>query len=159
MKKSDLYRERARVLDMCEGTNVDPDKCVKVDGTPILTTPSFDARGDRYSFAVAIVEDKPVFVGDELYWKGIGSRFDWNKGLFENSSFYQKSLSWQPPKKTFSINGEELPCPDRELGDNYSANLEIDGGHGHRVGVKFRSKCDRDKVADALIKLLKDATK
>ena len=27
MKKSDLYREWARVLDMCEGTKVNPGRC------------------------------------------------------------------------------------------------------------------------------------
>jgi hypothetical protein len=30
MKKSDLYREYARVIDMCEGTDVNPLKCVKL---------------------------------------------------------------------------------------------------------------------------------
>ena len=43
---ADLYRERARVLAMCKGTRVSPNLCV--------------------SFAVAIIQDKPAFIGDKL---------------------------------------------------------------------------------------------
>lgn len=51
MKTSDLHRERIRVIEMCKDTNVSPLNCCK------------------YGFAVAIIENTPVFVGDKLYLK------------------------------------------------------------------------------------------
>lgn len=154
MRKSDLYREWARVLDMCEGSNVDPGDCWRIEGEqsyPFPTTPKFTRNPECYSFAVAIVEDKPLFVGDELYWKSDGLRFNWHKGLFENYSEYQRWLSWQPPKKTFTLNGEELPCPSKC------------GLYGFQLGVFatycFKTQEECTKVLNSINKLLKDATK
>ncbi len=71
-KNKDLYLEYARVIKMCEGTPVKPWRCVKYKGDLIFTEhpallTSFDSR--NYDFAVAIIEDTPVFVGDTVYYK------------------------------------------------------------------------------------------
>jgi len=67
MKRSDLYREWARVLDMCEGVDVAPNACVRFAGTELLDPSLFNANPEQYSFALAIVEGRPVFAGDVLY--------------------------------------------------------------------------------------------
>ena len=67
MKKSDLYKKWGWVLEICEGTNVDPSSCWKYNDCKQVAYPSFSQPPARYSFAVAILEDKPVFVGDTIY--------------------------------------------------------------------------------------------
>ncbi|MGZ5029056.1 MAG: hypothetical protein ACXWAT_00675 [Methylobacter sp.] len=67
MKRSDLFRRYAEVIDMCEGTNVRPLLCVRVSGENVSTEPCFNGNAAAYTFALAIVEDKPVFAGDVLY--------------------------------------------------------------------------------------------
>lgn len=145
MKRSDLHREWARVLDMCDGTEVKPEDCWKYDSGPQLgCLPVLDSDHTKYQFAVAILEGKPVFVGDNLYWKKDGARFDWASGaLYEN-------LSWTPPKRTFMLNGIELPCLAQPPAD---WSLLI----GSTVHY-FESEDDYNKVRNALNKIL-DAAK
>jgi len=82
MKKSDLYREYARVIDMCEGTNIKPIMCVLIRGELLYTPPYHDYLGPQFSakilidadpndhsFALCLVEGKPVFKGNTLYLK------------------------------------------------------------------------------------------
>jgi hypothetical protein len=64
-KLSDLHREKARVMDMCEGTLVDVEDCIRYRGCEI-THPTFD-RIDGLSFALCIVDNKPAFAGDKLW--------------------------------------------------------------------------------------------
>ena len=149
MKKSDLYREWARVLDMCEGLNIKQSiiwRCVKVEGMPLNEEPRFIFHSSRYSFAIAILEDKPVFVGDKVY-----SKFDGMELRVDPSGFDWATVSWNPPKKTFMLNGEELPCPD------------ADGRWGFKIGIDhhvcFKTSSDCLKVQQAIHKLLIDNTK
>ena len=149
MKKSDLYREWARVLDMCEGLNIKQSiiwRCVKVEGMPLNEEPRFIFHSSRYSFAIAILEDKPVFVGDKVY-----SKFDGMELRVDPSGFDWATVSWNPPKKTFMLNGEELPCPDGNKG-GYQISL-LSGRH------YFSNFHDAQKVANAFDKLLSDNTK
>ena len=76
MKTEDLYLEYARVIKMCEGTNVQPWDCVEHQGrrADFEKHPRFDGRTCYYRFAVAIIEDTPMFVGDELYYTGIDNK-------------------------------------------------------------------------------------
>ena len=71
----ELYLEYwGRVHDMCaaynekHGTDVNTWECVNCGG-PFHSHPKFDAPAELYEFAVAILEGKPVFVGDKLYAK------------------------------------------------------------------------------------------
>lgn len=99
MKKSDLYREWARVLDMCEGTAVKPEKCFYVDGFKgcIAVCPQFNKDPNTYNFAVAILEDKPVFVGDTLYHMPTGASCTVEDRPFVKG--FPEMFSWNPTKK------------------------------------------------------------
>ncbi len=148
MKKSDLYRELARVIDMCEGTGVDPKFCWKYEGVNINGMPYFDSELEQYEFALGIVEGKPVFKGDKLYWKRTGIKFDWSQAEFSNPIDYEK-LTLTKPSRTFNLNGVELPCP-------------ITGSFGVYLGFAgkdyfFGSVEDRNKVSQAIIKILDEA--
>ena len=158
MKKSDLYGEWARVLDMCEGTKVDPVDCWKFNGEVKNRCISLDSFG-KYEFAVAILEDKPVFIGDKVYANNCtspltveGSSKQLGYISVGNCVNYDISiLSWNPPNKTFLLNGEELPCPDNNKG-GYQISL-LSGRH------YFSDFHDAQKVANAFDKLLSENTK
>lgn len=125
MKTNDLYLEYARVIEMCKGTALEdkPWECVKLGEGTMTKHPNF-IFPDVYSFAVSILEDKPLFIKDRLY-----SRTNFNEYLVMNvdNTFIafcshddhvekediHKELTWQPPakKRTFKLDGVELPCP------------------------------------------------
>lgn len=158
MKKSDLYREWARVLDMCEGTNINPWQCVRQPRTKELhrtdRMPDFSMRPEDYEFAVAILEDKPVFVGDKIY--SIRSR-SWvtvqPEDAFANISPVIRGYSWEEPKTTFNLNGEKLPCPD--MSNRYELRVV---GFNDNV-YHFANGTDIRQVECAINRLLQDATK
>lgn len=161
MKKSDLYREWARVLDMCEGTEVSPGLCWMLNGLGRGQDciPKFNSDDERYEFAVAILEGKPVFVGDKVYANNCTSPLT-VKGSSKQLGYisvgncvnYDISiLSWNSPNKTFLLNGEELPCPDNNKG-GYQISL-LSGRH------YFSDFHDAQKVANAFDKLLSENTK
>lgn len=154
MKKSDLYREWARVLDMCEGTAVMPWRCVVV---PEIRAPhrsdrmpDFDLPDGSYGFAVAILEGKPVFVGDRIFIKN-GHWITVESDLYITD---ESLMSWSEPKKTFMLNGVELPRPDCE--DGYMFLLS---SSDQKKKYYFNSLQDRNKFADAVIDLIEDALK
>jgi len=175
-KRSDLYREYARVIDMCEGTNVNPLKCIKL-GESICNLQEiyFTDKPSVYSFAIAIIEDKPVFVGDELYDKDTGIKVVIENNTIHNdkllvsgvATFYINInlLSWNPPKpKTFNLNGVELPLPDAKIVRSCSG-INIVDSHNNNIGQCYSitfcgieynwSKQEyRDSVSKAITKLL-----
>lgn len=124
MKRSDLYREWARVLDMCEGTGVDPLLCWKYNGRYADHAPALIDPPECYQFAVAILEGEPVFVGDDVW-------------------------TWDPPKRTFTLNGEKLPCPVQPPAD-----------WGLLIGSTmhyFKSEDDYKQIRNAINKILNEA--
>lgn len=146
MKKSDLHRKYAWVLDMCEGTNIDPRECVKIGGVVNMEAdPVFDLPAGCYTFMVAILEGKPLFVGDEVYWKNGKDRFDWDRGEMDD---YQESLTRVDPKYTIMLNGEKLPAPDSDRG-----SFLFVAGFGRRK-YYFKDHEDMSKVEKAINKLL-----
>jgi len=64
--QAELFREAARVSEMCAGTEVKIWDCVKHDGK-IRDHLTFDDTPEYYEFFLDFVEGKPVFWGDELY--------------------------------------------------------------------------------------------
>ena len=122
-------------------------------------------------FAVVVLEGKPVFVGDRIYAKspnsgmcGGGIIIIDNDGIrieFENkTSFHIEIFSnapidqyftWQPstPKRTFTLNGMELPCPNKN-------------GIGHGLSIDdtfftFDNLDDAVIVSESFLKLLTEA--
>ena len=105
---------------MCEkynarhGTDVKPWDCVKYRGDPILDgNPMFTGDADKYTFAVAILEAKPVFVGNKVWLKNVKSWTVITESLYPDG-INHKSCSWNPPKRAIMLNGIELPRPLKE---------------------------------------------
>jgi len=93
MEKNDLYREWVRVLDMCEGTNSKPQECIRFYGLPLrpyIVTPAFGDGSDDYTFALALVEGKPVFKHDAVY-KGRTRLFVESRHAYNPSLLYVDS--------------------------------------------------------------------
>ena len=140
-----------RIHDMCDaynkqhGTSIKTQDCVKNRGNvwslPIKH-PVFDDK--NYNLAVAIMEGKPVFVGDKIYSKRTGQDITVTEGFLSAIDY---TLT-QPQKRTFDLNGQQLPCPSKD--DNYP--LEILGEFYY-----FESREDRNKVAKAINDLLDNA--
>ena len=106
--EAELHEEYARVIRMCKGTNVKPKESWKFNGNLRNDNPYFSSDPKYYSFALAIVEDRQVFEGDVLYNEH-GGKCTVNTSKLSDYSW----LSWNPPKKkTFMLNGEELPLPN-----------------------------------------------
>lgn len=147
MKKSDLHRKYAWVLDMCEGTNIDPRECVKIGGAVNMDAdPVFDLPAGCYTFMVAILESKPLFVGEEVYWKRSGDKFNWDKDKLCHADYYQ-NLTRTPPVRTIMLNGEKLPAP------NDGCFYLYIGGFNH-IQYGFKNGEDLIKVEDAINKLI-----
>ncbi len=150
MKMSDLHREWARVLDMCEGTSVDPSECVRYSGVSGFCRErelSFSGNPEHYIFAISILEGRPLFFGDEVYWKSSGSRLEWGS---IKSTAYPGKITWTPVKRTITLNGEKLPAP--MVSYEFEFNLLIRGVNG-RV-YNFNCQEDLMKVEAAINKLL-----
>lgn len=82
-KVSDIHRERARVIDLCEGTGVRYQDCVRFMGRKC----DFDLESvDGMSFALAIVEGVPVFAGDTV-WDTYSKRYVVIVGLSGNPEY------------------------------------------------------------------------
>jgi hypothetical protein len=141
-----------RVHDMCDaynkqhGTNIQPQQCVKYYGNvwdlPIKH-PVFDDK--NYDLAVAIIDDTPVFVGYKIYTKRTGKDITVTEGFLSAIDY---TLT-QPQKRTFDLNGKQLPCPSEDYDESV---LELLGEHYY-----FDSIEDRNEVAREIIKLLDNA--
>ena len=153
--KAELHEAYAIRIRMCVGTQVDPRNCVRFDGEKTDDGWIFEADPCHYTFALAIVyddvrkEDRPVFEGDVLYdIHGAQLALEsWYPYAFSTDRPNISGWSWNPPKKkTFHLNGEELPLPD---GDDKS---------GYRIGIcdvhRWKSWQDAEKVQTAINKLL-----
>ena len=141
------------------GTDVKPWECVKLDGRIMICHPKFEYKPDIYTFAITILEGKPVFVGDRLYANNCTQPL-MIKGNSEQSGYlsvgnctnYDISiLSWTPPikKRTFMFGDKELPCPDKNKG-GYQISL-ISSRHF------FSDFHDAQKVANAIDAILTEA--
>lgn len=169
MKQTDLYREWARVLDMCEGNRVSPTDCWRIGGVKKFFYPEFTADPDTYQFAVAILEDKPVFFGDKIYSKFLGEEFDWDDRdhirqiTCENLPIKPDDVwSWTPPpKKTFMLNGVELPGAERGMEERKSRlilSCQYGDVENKYAFFDFDGEKDSKKVFDVLVKILSENT-
>lgn len=150
-----------RKYNVEHGTDVKPWECVRgvrptghygichslFDSHHEFATINFDVE-----FAVAILEGKPVFVGDQIWIKNNPYPVNWK--LFDywkdEMSILSQDWTWIPfaKKRTFVLNGVELPCPVNVITE-------------HRLGTKqefyFSSLKDRNDVALAIYDILTEA--
>lgn len=145
---NEKYIEYARVIQMCKGTKFEnePWKCIRSSTDPYAHTnnPQFGNIRDL-EFAVAILEDEPLFVGDEVYWKHDGKKFDWDGGLITVDS-WDKHIT---RKRTFTLNGVELPCPN-----NTPNGLELRIIGFNDCAYHFSAVDDIRKVENAINNML-----
>lgn len=125
--------------------NVNPWECVKWRGfVTFKDHPSFNDTG-IYTFAVEILEGKPVFVGDKVYAKHNGAEVIVNPGVKCMYNIHNYELTWTPPapKRTFTLNGVEFPCPvenrDKQYTDRHFASLQFEFATAQE-GEEFMSK-------------------
>ena len=108
MNQNDLYLKYAEIIKMCKGTALEdkPWVCVRFNGSEFYDHPRFDTLAKNYQFAVAILEGRPVFVGDTLYWKTTGEEYIVNS-YNKCTSMPLGYMTWQPPKPKRRIVLEE----------------------------------------------------
>lgn len=99
MKQSELLRKQADMMDMAEKYGIDDwRKLVRVYHSGSETWLSFASRECLFSieqyhshkFALGVVEGRPVFEGDTLYFNGIPARI--------RTSLNLDGWTWNPPK-------------------------------------------------------------
>lgn len=126
MNKNDLYIEYARVIEMCKGTSFEhkPWVCVKIyDGFD--SHPQFTQIPECYQFAIAILEDRAVFVGDILYLKSSGLEYVVDKYTTASAV---SDMTWQPPKPKRRIVLEETHEENEKYRTGVFATQYIKGG-------------------------------
>lgn len=187
MNTNDLYLEYARVIQMCKNTELEdtPWVCVRwrkedeqdwryfSGGHPVF---GFFKFGCIVESAVAVLEGKPVFVGDRIYAKSPNynmlngaivtktvhgntvAQFDDGNQIqihdFDNG--LETYFTWTPstpqptPKRTFTLNGVELPCPVNDPVDGLMFNI-----HGN--SFYFKTMRDRDSIIREFSRILTEA--
>lgn len=145
---NDKYVEYARVINMCNSTKFEnePWKCIK--GYAFTNHPTFGNTSDL-EFAVAILEDEPLFVGDKVYWKRDGRDFNWDVWSIPVDK-WDYWVTRTPPKRTFMLNGVELPRPSKTGKVSFGFVSEL---------ICFESYSDAEQVSSAIKRILDDATK
>ena len=135
-----------KIVPMAQDAGIDPWECVRICGTDRQNHPSFDFSTEDYTFALTILEGKPVFVGDKLYANNCTQPLT-IKGNSEQSGYlsvgdctnYDISiLSWTPPikKRTFMLGDEEFS--DDEISYIIESIFERDGGYTTDLLRKLR---------------------
>lgn len=170
MNQAELHENYARCIRMCEGTEVNPLKCVRDGGLSNFTyfAEIFGCPPERVAFAIAIIENRPVFAGDVLFHAdgrkfiaNLDGRLWWeghaHTPLTQKPTIYRadqgKSFSWNPKPKTFTLNGQQLLLPD---GKPFSADTCLALAN-HRFF--WKNAAARNVVEDAIIDLLSGNTK
>lgn len=112
----DLWRKYCtETVPMAEAAGINPWECVKQPGFGYFTEhPDFDCTPESYTFALAVLEKRPVFVGDKLYRKYDG--FTIGASVLEIDKLILSEWSLTPPtkKRTFMLGDKELPCPAKK---------------------------------------------
>ena len=136
-----------KIVPMAQAAGIKPWECVRhVNEDKFTDHPHFKGKQWHYTFAITILEGKPVFVGDKLYYKDTEFIV---ADCSEKQSF--SNVTWTPPakKRTFMLGDKELPCPDKNKG-GYQISL-ISSRHF------FSDFHDAQKVANAIDAILTEA--
>lgn len=164
---NELYLKYAEVIEMCKGTKLEdtPWVCVKyLDGT-IKDHPLFRNTNERdYKFALAIVEDKPVFIGDNVFVKDNKYPYvNWENFEYwsDQIKVLSKDWTWQEPKKIFKLGEHLLPCP-KEVSEFWSLPLKTFDGYfiiDDNNAFVFDTEEDSKLVKDTLIRIFRENLK
>ena len=95
MKNYEAYEIIARVMRMCDETNVSWLDCFRGKRQKVSTCDSL--MGGSIVAAIAIIEDKPVFIGDRYYDRK-GNKQVATTHDIQWSSDWWKDCSWNTPK-------------------------------------------------------------
>ena len=140
MTKSDLHRRYADALDLCEKHGISQALAVgRHEGHPYLSSEASD-----YLFLLAVIEGKPVYVGDKLWNTVLGSEFI----VTDLPRFSSNMENWsfeKPKPKTFTLNGVELIAPDNRQNGYFIGDI---------AAYKWDNHKDRDAFYNAIIDLL-----
>lgn len=147
--RAELLRAAADSIEMQEKHGIEP--AFKFNhGREFGRVFCFNSLISDYEFPLAVVEGKPVFVGDELYGnescaiqnqrKVIAKYFRNGCVVMENGGWYAtKAISWNPPKpKTVTV---ELLREDAS----------------HLAGVPYTPSCNDSRIAEACRKALEES--
>lgn len=97
MKQSELLRKQADMMDMAEKHGIDDWLCLMR-----LKMMRHDAvtgfYNPEYNYALGVVEGRPVFEGDELYFKGIKRIATAGSKIQFPDNFDASGWTWNPPK-------------------------------------------------------------
>lgn len=141
MSRNNLYLKYAEVIKMCKDTELEeyPWRCVSYKDE-ILTShpnfnngPNFSNKFEDYKFALAVLENKPVFAGDTVYHKDSGQEF-----VIDEDGYFgvhginlhissNNDLTWEKPKekKMFHIDCS-LPAPSSSSSKtDYAISIEM----------------------------------
>lgn len=140
----DLWRKYiTETVPMAEAAGINPWKCVKdtATGESFNKHPEFTLNANRYTFALTVLERKPVFVGDKVFSnnctkplivKGLSKQYGY-LSVGECADYAISILSWTPPtkKRTFMLGDKELPCPlkNEPCADNLNYSTLCNDGH------------------------------
>ena len=152
-----------RVHNMCNyhkdryGTDVNPWQCVKldIDGEDLSCFddhPVFNAwdKG-KYTLAITILEGKPVFIGDKIFYKNSGDLFDWDNWNDDDIDEMQEFCSWNP-RRTFTINEWTLPCPEKVINTREQYSFMLNGNT-----YWFNTREERNQVMSVIEQILINA--
>jgi len=127
--QADCFRELARVMDMVKPSLVSWRECLTHNGFQSMlcnstTIPDF-IDSQNWTFAIAIVEDKPVFVGDTLYQIGYGKVAADGNNVHQASQFH-----WNPPAP------KKPPLPESFIPHD-GGECPVDGDTMVRVTIDY----------------------
>lgn len=100
-------------------------------------------RQGHYDFAVAILEGKPVFIGDTIYHDKLGET------LVDSIPAHMGGYSWNKPKRTFTLAGRELLLP--------SETITQCNAYAGSVPYYFDDPADKYAFEDALNAIISEA--
>lgn len=99
MKRSEMFENFAKCVKMVEdsgSTNIHVRKMVRIDGYEASFIPTFDSITVEYDFAVGIIEDTPIFIGDTVYHERNGECTITNVTSYSGSEYYYYSGKGAP---------------------------------------------------------------
>lgn len=139
-----------KIVPMAEAAGINPWECVKDTLTKEIFNdhPVFTLNSNRYTFALTVLEEEPVFVGDKLYFRE-------NRITVQDDGHPFMECTWTPPtkKRTFMLGDKELPCPLKVVPDKYSV-LTLLG-----MNYYFNNWREANSVANEILSILTNASK